>query len=267
MKIRWWLLLPLLSALLFTACGAGQGTREEFLFAMGNSDVPVGEYTSRILSYYGIDESAAADHITYGSNVKEVVSAIVEGTADCGVIYETDAAAAGLTPVARAEEAQCGKVVYPAAVLKAAKNPAAKHFLEYLTGEEAASVFEVIGFTPMERREFAPSAGDTGEITVFAASSLTESLTELGRRYEALVPGVTLVFQFDSSGTLKTQIEEGADCDLFLSASQKHMDALAELVDPTSRVDLLENKVVLCVAESSPVSVDSFDRLAELLQR
>ena len=70
-----------------------------------------------------------------------------------------------------------------------------------------------------------------------------------------------LVFNFDSSGTLKTQIEEGADCDLFLSAAQKQMNALQDedLINTDTRIDLLENKVVLAVPEGNPAGIQSFE--------
>ena len=69
-------------------------------------------------------------------------------------------------------------------------------------------------------------AQETTELVVFAAASMTETLTELGALYEAANPGVTLTYNLDSSGTLKTQIEEGAVCDLFISAGQKQMNQL-----------------------------------------
>ena len=76
-----------------------------------------------------------------------------------------------------------------------------------------------------------------------------------------MAPNVELVFNFDSSGTLKTQIEEGADCDLFLSAAQKQMNALQDedLINTNTRVDLLENKVVLAVPEGNPADIQSFE--------
>lgn len=123
----------------------------DFLFCMGNSDVPVGQYTQSILTYYGLDEAALANEgmITYGSNVKEVTTQISEGSVDCGVVYCTDAYSAGLTVVDDATEEMCGQVIYPAAVLKNAENPdAAQAFLDYLTGEEAMTVFEKVGFSP-----------------------------------------------------------------------------------------------------------------------
>ena len=73
------------------------------------------------------------------------------------------------------------------------------------------------------------AAGGSVELIVFAAASLTETLTAIGEIYSAENPGVTFSFNFDSSGTLKTQIQEGAACDLFLSAAQKQMDELDRL--------------------------------------
>ena len=105
------------------------------------------------------------------------------------------------------------------------------------------------------------AAAEPVELIVFAAASLTETLTAIGETYPAENPGVTFRFNFDSSGTLKTQIEEGADCDLFLSAAQKQMNALQDenLINADTRIDLLENKVVLAVPEGNPADIQSFE--------
>ena len=119
---------------------------------MGNSDVPVGQYTQKILKFYNLDEQAIAQagHITYGSNVKEVTTQVREGSADCGVIYATDAFSAKMKPVDEATKDMCGQVIYPAAVLRnSAHLDEAKAFLDYLTGEDAGKVFESVGFTPL----------------------------------------------------------------------------------------------------------------------
>ena len=124
----------------------------DVLFCMGNSDVPVGQYTQKILAYYGLDETALANEglITYGSNVKEVTTQVKEGSVDCGVIYCTDAFSAELKVVDSATEEMCGQVIYPAAVLKNAPNhDAAQAFLDYLTTDEAMAVFETVGFSPV----------------------------------------------------------------------------------------------------------------------
>ena len=125
---------------------------EDILFCMGNSDVPVGQYTQKILAYYDLDEAAlaAAGVITYGSNVKEVTTQITEASVDAGVVYCTDAFSAGLKVVDEATKEMCGQVIYPAAVLKAAPNAvAARKFLEYLQTAAAGEVFESVGFTAL----------------------------------------------------------------------------------------------------------------------
>ena len=135
------------------AAGLKEGS---ILMAMGNEDVPVGQYTQKILDYYGLSEEdlASAGTITYGSNVKEVTTQVAEGTVDCGIIYATDAFSAGLEAVDTATAEMCGQVIYPAAVLNITKNEeAAKAFLEYLTTPEAGAVFESVGFTPLTAEE------------------------------------------------------------------------------------------------------------------
>ena len=119
------------------------------LMAMGNSDVPVGQYTQKILAFYGLDEEKLAKDgvITYGTNVKEVTTQVTEASVDCGVVYCTDAFSAGLTPVDYATKEMCGQVIYPAAVLNVSGNQeAAKEFLAYLQTDEAMKVFEAVGF-------------------------------------------------------------------------------------------------------------------------
>ena len=121
----------------------------DVLLAMGNSDVPVGQYTLKIFDYYGLDEAAlaASGVLTYGSNVKEVASQVSEAAADCGIIYATDAFSAGLTVVDSATPEMCGQVIYPAAVLKGDKEDAAQDFLAYLQTDAAMTVFESVGFS------------------------------------------------------------------------------------------------------------------------
>lgn len=122
------------------------------LLAMGNADVPVGQYTQKILAYYELSEEdlAAAGSITYGSNVKEVTTQVSEASVDCGIIYQTDAFSAGLTVADTATAEMCGQVIYPTAVMNVSRNPdLAKEFLEYLTSDAADAVFEEVGFTPV----------------------------------------------------------------------------------------------------------------------
>lgn len=128
----------------------------DVFMAMGNSDVPVGQYTQKILAYYELSEEelAAAGCLTYGSNVKEVTTQVKEGSVDCGIIYATDAFSAELEIVDTAKAEMCGQVIYPAAVLNISKNPeAAQAFLDYLSTEEASEVFEAVGFSPIPSAE------------------------------------------------------------------------------------------------------------------
>lgn len=106
------------------------------------------------------------------------------------------------------------------------------------------------------------------DLNVFAAASMTESLEELKAVFEEENPDLNLVFNFDSSGTLKTQISEGADCDVFISAAKKQMDELDPTsdtkdsditIDPDTRFDLVENQVTLAVKEDSRKDIKSFD--------
>ena len=111
------------------------------------------------------------------------------------------------------------------------------------------------------------------EVIVFAAASMEATLTEIAGLYKEVAPNVTLTFTFDSSGTLKTQIEEGAPCDIFISAAQKQMNQLdsadttgtnegLDFVYSDTRIDLVENKVVLAVPDDNPKDIQSFQDLA-----
>ncbi len=124
----------------------------DILLAMGNADVPVGQYTQKIFAFYGLEEAALASAgvLSYGSNVKEVVTQVSEGAVDCGIVYATDAASAGLTVADTATAEMCGQVIYPAAILKATLHQqAAQAFLDYLSGDAAAAVFASVGFSMM----------------------------------------------------------------------------------------------------------------------
>jgi molybdate transport system substrate-binding protein len=97
-------------------------------------------------------------------------------------------------------------------------------------------------------------------LNISAASSLTNALNEINRAYTALKPWVTITPNYGSSGTLQTQIENGAPCDVFLSAATANMDALqAEgLILSLSRLNLLTNKIVLIVPKNSTLGLTSF---------
>ena len=118
------------------------------------------------------------------------------------------------------------------------------------------------------------------DLVVFAAASMTETLTQIAEMYKEVAPNVNITYNFDSSGKLLTQISEGADCDLFISAAPQQMNAMdgsliddkdknpdgLDLIVTDSRIDLLENKVTLAVPEGNLKGIESFDQLAELLK-
>lgn len=102
------------------------------------------------------------------------------------------------------------------------------------------------------------------EIYIVAAASMTDAVKEIGANYEKQHPDVKLVYNFGSSGALQSQIEQGAPADVFISAAQKQMDALEEknLIDKSTRRDLLENKVVLIVPKDSSLALQDFADVA-----
>lgn len=112
--------------------------------------VPVGQYSEEIFTSLGLLDQVKTK-AAYGSDVRQVLTWVESGEADCGVVYATDAAAsADCAVVCEAPEGSCKPVVYPAAVLRDSQNPqAAKAFLDFLSTDEAKAVFEKYGFTAL----------------------------------------------------------------------------------------------------------------------
>ena len=104
-----------------------------------------------------------------------------------------------------------------------------------------------------------------GEVYAFIAASLSNSMEAIQKDFNELYPNVTIYYSADSSGTLQTQIEEGARCDLFFSAADKQMDALTEekLTKEDTVVDLLENKVVLIKPKDGKTKVTGFENVTD----
>ncbi len=131
----------------------------------------------------------------------------------------------------------------------------------------ATLAFALAGCGSDKKEDKAAGDGDKVHLTVFAAASMTETMNQIAAQYQKEHPDVEISFNFDSSGTLKTQIQNGADCDLFISAAQKQMNQLdaskdakanpdkLDFVKSGSRIDLLENKVVLVTPEGNPKGV------------
>ena len=111
------------------------------------------------------------------------------------------------------------------------------------------------------------------ELIVFAAASMTETLSEIKNLYESKNKNIHITYNFNSSGTLVKQIIAGADCDIFISAAQKQMNQIDitkdeevnkernDFVLEGTRVNLLENKVALAVPDGNPKNINSFEDL------
>ncbi len=110
------------------------------------------------------------------------------------------------------------------------------------------------------------SAAEKTDLMVAAAASLQYVMEdEIGPAFEKENPDISLTFTFDSSGKLQTQIEEGADADVFFSAAMKQMTALQEenLVDADSVTELLENKITLIVPKGSELGITGFEDITK----
>ena len=109
----------------------------------------------------------------------------------------------------------------------------------------------------------ASATADNTKVNVFIAASLSNAMDEIAENYKKTDENVDLVFNADSSGTLKTQITEGASCDIFCSAAEKQMNELNDggYIEDGSVVPLLENKVVLIKGKGVETSVTGFDNI------
>lgn len=103
------------------------------------------------------------------------------------------------------------------------------------------------------------------EVKVFAAASMQSSLEELEASFEEANPGVDIVLNCDSSGTLMEQIKEGAPCDIFFSAAQKQMDELEGegLVVEGTRTNVLNNQLVVITYPESGTAVTGLETLKD----
>jgi molybdate transport system substrate-binding protein len=103
----------------------------------------------------------------------------------------------------------------------------------------------------------------SGSINVFAASSLTGTFTALGKSFQAAHPGTTVTFNFGSSGTLATQITQGAPADVFASAATKNMQTVVTANDAASPTNFVKNTMEIAVPTANPAKIASLDDLAK----
>ena len=109
----------------------------------------------------------------------------------------------------------------------------------------------------------ASSALPAGTITVFAAASLKETFTQIGKQFETAHPGDTVKFSFGASSTLATQITSGAPADVFASASPKNMQTVVSAGDASNPQDFAKNTAEVAVPPSNPAKVTSVNDLAK----
>ena len=103
----------------------------------------------------------------------------------------------------------------------------------------------------------------SGSITVFAASSLTGTFTQLGKQFMSAHPGTTVTFSFGSSGTLSTQITQGAPADVFASASPTTMMTVVSAGDAASSTNFVKNTMEIAVPPSNPANITQLSDLAK----
>jgi len=109
----------------------------------------------------------------------------------------------------------------------------------------------------------ADSSSPAGQLTISAAASLTDALTEIQQSYEEQNENITIYLNFGGSGTLQRQIEQGAPADLFLSASPRNMQALVDqqLIDTERERTLLTNELVVIVPQDDESAWENIDAL------
>ncbi len=187
-------------------------------------------------------------YMVRNKTIMTLLAALLTASILCGCGNAADSAAKTPAPdTAKTEEAAVAAV--------AAETETANTTDEAKT-EEAAVAAETETANTTDEAE-------TEEIIVFAAASLTDVAAELESMYEAEHKDTDLLFSFGSSGALKTQIEEGAPADVFISAAKDHMEDLVGegLIEEDSSRDLLLNKLVLVVPKDSELDIASFDDL------
>ena len=117
--------------------------------------------------------------------------------------------------------------------------------------------------SPAAAASASSSAALSGSITVFAASSLKEAFTTIGKQFEAANPGVKVTFSFGASSTLATQITNGAPADVFASASPKNMQQVVTAGYASNPVNFAKNVMEVAVPPSNPAHVTSVNDLAK----
>lgn len=129
----------------------------------------------------------------------------------------------------------------------------------------AAMMAGVLSAGMLSTGVFAADTDLKGEVNTFIAASLSNAMEEIQKDFNETYPDVAILYNADSSGTLQTQIEEGARCDIFFSAADKQMNALVDedLAKKDTVEDILENKVVLIKPKDGETKVTGFENITD----
>ena len=129
----------------------------------------------------------------------------------------------------------------------------------------AAMMAGVLSAGMLSTGVFAADTDLKGEVNTFIAASLSNAMEEIQKDFNETYPDVEILYNADSSGTLQTQIEEGARCDIFFSAADKQMNALVDenLAKKDTVEDILENKVVLIKPKNGETKVTGFENITD----
>lgn len=129
----------------------------------------------------------------------------------------------------------------------------------------AAMMAGVLSVGMLSTGVFAADTDLKGEVNTFIAASLSNAMEEIQKDFNETYPDVEILYNADSSGTLQTQIEEGARCDIFFSAADKQMNALVDenLAKKDTVEDILENKVVLIKPKDGETKVTGFENITD----
>ena len=129
----------------------------------------------------------------------------------------------------------------------------------------AAMMAGVLSAGMLSTGVFAADTDLKGEVNTFIAASLSNAMEEIQKDFNETYPDVEILYNADSSGTLQTQIEEGARCDIFFSAADKQMNALVDedLAKKDTVEDILENKVVLIKPKDGETKVAGFENITD----
>ena len=141
--------------------------------------------------------------------------------------------------------------------MKGGKNMRKKLIAAMMAGVLSAGMFST--------GVFAADTDLKGEVNTFIAASLSNAMEDIQKDFNETYPDVEILYNADSSGTLQTQIEEGARCDIFFSAADKQMNALIDenLAKKDTVEDILENKVVLIKPKDGETKVTGFENITD----